>query len=176
MSNAFASDFGELLTQRLQDLTLEVAPHNDQGMRYLGSEHIPFLARAQSPEELEEVVQLVGRFAFEAATKMETAAATACANLQVIEADVAERVRTHAMDYTREMLTPTERYREYMREQVPEAPEGIMITLNLSFAVFHNVFAYGVSTSIWAPDPDPESEEVWVLGTIQNFDSTSARV
>ncbi|MNU19486.1 hypothetical protein D3C71_77140 [compost metagenome] len=176
MSDAFATDFNEMLSERLQALKMEAAPHNDQGMRYQASEHIPFFAMAQSPEELEEITQMIGRFAYEAATKMETDAATLCPNLQVLEKDAPERVRTNAMDFALEMLTPTERYREYMRDKVPETPEGIMVTLNLSFAVFHNVFAYGVSTSIWAPDPDPASEEVWSLGTIQNFDSTLVQV
>jgi len=169
--SAFAADFGEMLTERLKLLAFQQPSPVDEGKRYETSEHIPFLACAQSPEELEELLAAVGSFAFEAATKMETAAATLCPNLQVIEEDVAEHVRRYAVDYAREILTPTERYKEAVREKMPEGPpEGKLVTLNLAFAVFHNVFAYGISTTIWTSDPN-DPEELWDLGTVQSFSS-----
>ncbi len=165
----FTSELGTMLKHRLEQMSLQPAPHNDCGCRLQSHEFIPIFSRAESPEELQEMVNAIGAFAYEAALKMETQAAELTPNLQVIEADAAERVRVTAMDYAREILTPSERYLSFVAQVPPEVPpETTWLTLGLVFEVYNNVFAYGVVTSLWAPE---DGEDVWRLGDIQKYHS-----
>lgn len=175
-NNPFVEELGGIMNDRLAKMVFGPTEHNAAGIKHSCHEYIPFFSAAETPQELEEVVKTISDFAYEATLKMETLAGELVPNLQVIDKDAAERMRTHAADFVRELLTPTERYKSYVAEKaVTTPPEGTWLTLGVGYALIRNIFVYTVVTELWAPSGEA-GEEMWSLGQIQRFDSTVDKV
>jgi hypothetical protein len=175
--NPLVEELGGVLHDRLAKMTFGPADHNDVGIKHACHEYIPFFVVAENEEELEAMVKVISDFAHEATMKMEVLAGELVANLQVIDKDAAERMRTHAADFARELLTPTDRYKAFISEESSKRetpPEGTWLTLGVGFAIVRNIFVYTVCTELWGPGK--EDEDMWSLGQIQRFDSTLDRI